>query len=126
MPYKDKGRQTKYQADWVKARRQEFFVGKCCVVCDSTFKLEADHVDPTKKVSHRVWSWAKAKRDAELAKCQVLCRSCHQAKSIEAQRRPLVHGTRTGYSDRGCRCDECKRAKREYTLALKAKKRHSK
>jgi hypothetical protein len=45
--------------------------------------LELDHVDPALKVSHRVWSWARERREAELAKCQVLCHDCHVAKTAE-------------------------------------------
>lgn len=34
----------------------------------------------TQKINHRVWSWAEARREAELAKCQILCHDCHVAK----------------------------------------------
>jgi hypothetical protein len=44
---------------------------------------ENDHVDPSKKTSHSIWSWSPERREAEIAKCQVLCRPCHQLKSID-------------------------------------------
>lgn len=48
--------------------------------------LEVDHIDPDQKISHKVWSWAKPRRDAELAKCQVLCNKCHKNKTLETFR----------------------------------------
>jgi hypothetical protein len=44
--------------------------------------MELDHVDPSQKVDHRIWSWSKARMDVEVAKCQVLCYDCHLAKSV--------------------------------------------
>jgi hypothetical protein len=55
-------------------------------VCGSRDHLEIDHRDPGEKLSHRIWSWSPARRDAELAKCQVLCRKHHHAKSGEERR----------------------------------------
>ena len=54
-----------------------------CVKCGcwDLDQLEVDHIDPNTKVSHRVWSWSKERRENELAKCQVLCRACHLTKT---------------------------------------------
>lgn len=81
MPYKDKAKQLEYQRKWMAARRAEYFDGKSCVTCGSTESLELDHIDPTTKVHHAIWSWRAERREAELAKCQPLCRDCHISKS---------------------------------------------
>ena len=83
MPYADGDRQRQYQREWLAARRAEWLAEHGpCVDCASSGDLQVDHVDATCKVTHRVWSWAKARRDAELAKCVVRCRSCHVAKTL--------------------------------------------
>ena len=99
-----------YKRNWVAARRGEWMADKSCVQCGSTQSLEVDHIDPTQKVSHRIWSWAIPRRDAELAKCQILCTECHKAKTLAD--RPLPeHGTITRYgSIYKCRCDLCRKA----------------
>lgn len=53
-----------------------------CRACGSIVDLEVDHVDPSLKVSHSVWSWETSKMLAELSKCQALCGDCHMAKTI--------------------------------------------
>ncbi|MEM1416560.1 MAG: HNH endonuclease [Myxococcota bacterium] len=62
-------------------RRARFFAGKSCVKCGSVERLELDHIDPAQKVTHSIWSWSQARREAEIAKCQVLCRRCHKRKT---------------------------------------------
>lgn len=114
MPYKDKEQMRAYQRQWIADRRAQFFDGKACE-CGSTDRLELDHIDPTKKVSHKIWSWSAAKREAELVKCQVLCYDCHKKKSIEANlKRFCVNGhdthvvgrkTRSGGGCRACAQD---------------------
>jgi len=83
MPYADPAVQREYQRQWAARRRAEYFIDKSCVVCGSTDRLELDHVDPAMKVSHSIWSWSKGRRDAELAKCQILCKTHHQIKTKE-------------------------------------------
>ena len=61
-----------YKRRWAAARRAEWMAGKSCVQCGSTQSLEVDHIDPTLKVTHSVWSWSIPRRTVELAKCQVL------------------------------------------------------
>jgi hypothetical protein len=62
---------------------------KCCVRCGSTEDLELDHIDPStkhsesKNTSGLIWSWCTERREAELAKCQILCKSCHLTKTRE-------------------------------------------
>jgi 5-methylcytosine-specific restriction endonuclease McrA len=77
----DPERMRAYKRQWVSARRAEYFAGKACAKCESTERLELDHIDPATKEHHAVWSWTKARRDAELQKCQALCHACHKAKT---------------------------------------------
>jgi len=109
--YKDKEAQKAYQRVWSANRRAEFFNGKVCINCGTDENLELDHIIPEEKTSHKIWSWTAARRDAEIAKCQILCKACHLEKTLKdrAIRQPLIHGLR-GY-DRMCRCDICKAAK---------------
>lgn len=102
MPYSDPERQRRYQRQQVAANRAAFLAGKACVDCGSTAALEVDHLDPAAKESHRIWSWSKAHREAELAKCVVRCRACHQERHAVERR---SHGA-GGYK-RGCRCEVC-------------------
>ena len=111
MPYSDPERQREYQRQWIARRRNEFFKGKVCVKCGSTTDLRLDHIDPTKKVSHSIWSWSRSRRESELAKCQVLCHPCHVKKTLGQM--PITHGygvaghgTKRMYSN-GCRCRPC-------------------
>jgi 5-methylcytosine-specific restriction endonuclease McrA len=113
MPYKDPAKQKEYQRKWMLQRRRDFQKGRCCVQCGSTRQLEVDHIDPSTKVTHRVWAWSKKKREAELAKCQVLCKKCHATKSGNERRKEMVHGTRGAYR-KGCKCDLCRAVQREY------------
>jgi 5-methylcytosine-specific restriction endonuclease McrA len=71
-------------------RRREWFAKHGpCRRCGGRRYLELDHIDPATKVSHKVWQWRKERREAELAKCQVLCRVCHHFKTRD-QRRALI------------------------------------
>jgi len=115
MSYSDKEKQLAYQREWMHNRRMAFFNGKVCVRCGSIDRLELDHIDPEQKISHRIWSWAQEKREAEIAKCQVLCHDCHVKKTAEDMSYGLVHGTVNGYGHHGCRCDLCTRASTDKT-----------
>lgn len=104
-----KEEQREYQRKWMAKRRADWFADKSCAACGSKEKLELDHVDPSTKVTHAVWSWSEARRTEELAKCQALCEDCHLEKTKEQLRRPIPHGSITGYK-RGCRCGQCHQA----------------
>lgn len=105
---------TRYRAR--KALALEILGGKC-VRCGSADQLEFDHIDPATKsftITHRMLlGWGRVL--AELAKCQLLCDSCHIAKTIEDgpphnKRAEVVHRHITTYTD-GCRCEPCRLAK---------------
>lgn len=107
MGYKDPVLRREYARKWIANRRAEFFADKSCVLCGSTDRMELDHVDPSQKTDHRIWSWSEKRRLEEIAKCQVLCLGCHHRKTGEQFRKTLVHGSITGYT-RGCRCTLCR------------------
>jgi hypothetical protein len=115
MPYKDKALQQNYQNNWRQQRRLQWIADHGpCRQCGSFLRLEVDHIDPSTKVDHNVWSWAQKRRENELAKCQVLCHSCHKSKTVAALRKPVVHGTMSGYKSYYCRCELCKAANTKY------------
>lgn len=84
MPYKDRKVRNAYGLEWRNRRRREWFeIHNQCAECGSKEDLELDHIDPLTKVSHRIWSWSKEKRESELAKCHPLCADCHKKKTKE-------------------------------------------
>jgi hypothetical protein len=104
-----------YQREWLKRRRLAYLAGKKCASCGSEEDLEIDHIDPaTKDPELRrgtgLWGWRLDRREAELAKCQVLCHACHVVKTL-AQRRKAQHGGPQMYQAHKCRCDLCRKYK---------------
>lgn len=81
----DKAKKRARQLAWKQARRSSYLStqGNCCKQCGSASELEIDHVDPRSKSIRiaDIWSYSDAKRLPELAKCQVLCATCHREKS---------------------------------------------
>lgn len=122
MPYADPETQREYQRERVARVRAEWLEGKACVACGSTERLHVHHIDPTQKIGHNVWSWAPARRAAELAKCEVRCKPCHIAKHLP----PLPdHGTYARYDaapPRACRCDECRAANAARNRSARARR----
>lgn len=120
MAYKDKEQQRAYQREFCAKRRRDWLAANGpCRKCGSFEQLEVDHVDPETKVHHNVWSWSKARREAELAKCQVLCRQCHQRKTAEQNPRPAQHGTHSKQS-KGCNCSPCRAAHAKWSRDRRA------
>lgn len=121
MAYVNIEDQREYQKLWIARRRTEFFADKVCVDCGSTERLELDHRDPTEKVSHKIWSWSDARREAEQAKCDIRCRMCHIERHASERRRHGVARYRAG-----CRCEICRaakaRAKARYLQGLRRKR----
>lgn len=125
MPYADLAQQRKYQREWMARRRAEWLAGKSCAICGSTENLEVDHVDPSAKVEHRVWSWTATRREEELAKCQVLCEAHHAEKSLREQLLPdgVRHGTAGSWRRAKCRCTVCRAWQSRTTREYRARKR---
>jgi 5-methylcytosine-specific restriction endonuclease McrA len=97
VPYKDPAQKREWDRQWVAARRAAWFADKCCVRCSSVDKLRLDHIDAKTKVrrgDHAIWSWTLERREAELAKCQVLCEGCHKTKTRECMEK--ARGERVG------------------------------
>lgn len=124
MPFAAKEALREYQRRWVARRRAEFFADKCCAWCESVEQLELHHRDTSKKEHHAIWSWSDSRRAAEIAKCVILCHSCHksahaEARRVEAELRNPC-GTYQAYV-RGCRCLACRAANRDYERDRKLK-----
>lgn len=80
---------------WSRSRRRQHYLrGASCVRCGSTKHLDADHIDPTTKVTSDFWNWPEEEFQVEWAKCQWLCRKCHLLKTADDRRR-LQGVTRT-------------------------------
>lgn len=102
-------------------RRAAYLADKCCNYCLSTENLEIDHIDPSTKVASEVWTWSEERRNAELAKCQVLCERCHMVKTKIDMQYAMKHDY-SGYH-RGCRCNACKAGHSEVNKRYAAKAR---
>lgn len=108
-----------YNRERHRTRRAKYIemLGGSCARCGSTEQLEFDHVEPTEK-RYTISAYFKGKEErheAELKKCQLLCKQCHIEKSIEdSGKNPArgVHGTLSSYNH--CRCTECRAAKSAY------------
>lgn len=122
VPYKDPAAQAKAQREWIARRRAEWLEGKVCARCGGDGPFEIDHIDRSAKVTHRVWSWSEARREAELAKCQVLCVPCHRAKTNTEVSVPLKHGLNGYLGTKRCRCPVCTAANTEYRRMRRAAK----
>lgn len=82
----------------MKNRRMEWLLSNGpCRACGSSTRLEIDHVNPSQKVHHAVWSWSLQRMLAELEKCQVLCNKCHKKKSARESRELQVGVPRLAY-----------------------------
>lgn len=112
-----------YQRTWLKNRRLQFFKGKSCLWCKSTISLELDHINPKEKKSHSIWSWKESRRLEEIAKCQILCKSCHKIKSVKDGVPLAKHGNYNSYQRRKCRCSLCKAANAKKQRTVRENKR---
>ena len=90
MPYKNREEHNAWHQASKRKNREEairLLGGQCALPdCDSTENLQFDHIRREDKVDHRIWSWSKERRLAELAKCQLLCEYHHVEKSMAENR----------------------------------------
>ena len=75
-----------YTNKW-RQKRKEYAknkLGAVCQQCGSKENLEFDHIDPNTKITSiaKLWTASKEKFEAELLKCQLLCKSCHYIKTL--------------------------------------------
>lgn len=101
-------------------------LGGKCRQCGSTKRLEFDHINPKRKdfVIGKMWSAAFELFYSELQRCQLLCHDCHWAKTLQEMGRVSAktnHGTIS--SCRYCRCESCRKAKRDYMRRFRLRKR---
>lgn len=112
-----------YQKNWMKSRRQEWIKANGpCKHCSSWENLEVDHIKRENKTmrTSSIWGRKQEVREKELSHCQVLCKPCHLVKTLSEVDYPgIIHGTSNGYDHYGCRCEECKLAKRKRSLKSK-------
>lgn len=81
---------NKYHREYNKARyhriRNEYLeqLGGQCIDCSVEYDLEFDHVDPSTKLFPigKLLNFSKVKRDEEIKKCVLRCKSCHIIKSV--------------------------------------------
>jgi hypothetical protein len=83
MPFNDPVRkreyERKYQREWIAKRRAAWFEGKTCVRCGAP----ATHLRlPADAEAHggSIWSMAKERREALLARCLPMCSSCRNIR----------------------------------------------
>lgn len=126
MPIRDRetynAYMRKYMRDRMVRRRTQAIkqLGGKCVNCGSIENLEFDHVnqdpDPrTRRGRGSIWTFSEERFQAELAKCQLLCRDCHKQKTLNEISAP--HGG--GLSGKkNCTCTLCRNKKAEY-MALR-------
>lgn len=93
------------------------YLGGKCVQCQSVEELQADHIDKATKKFSIASAYSKNSKELweEVAKCQLLCACCHEAKTLvdmNQQSAKTTHGTLSSY--RYCKCDLCRAAKAEY------------
>lgn len=108
-------------------RRKEAIekLGKKCKNCGKTENLDIDHIDPNTKsfTIARCGSASEERWQQELEKCQLLCKSCHNAKTLKDNGQVSakeVHGTLSSY--RYCKCDLCREAKSRHNKEYRLKK----
>lgn len=111
MGYSDREKRREYGRKWIAARRNEWYSNNGpCRRCWSTENLLAHFPDSDAKSEHRVWTWRKERRDAELKKCVILCRDCWYAVRKYKHTSARRHGTVLMYDKGGCRCQDCRDA----------------
>lgn len=126
MPQKDPDKRREFMRNWMKSRRDKYVqeLGGKCAKCESTDRLEFDHIDRSTKKHKPSDLWGRKEENIreELAKCQLLCCACHKEKSTLESIIPKEHGTTSMYYT-GCRCQPCKSARAEESRNNKARKK---
>jgi 5-methylcytosine-specific restriction endonuclease McrA len=75
-----------YFREYKRRRRDEAIalLGGACVKCGTSENLHIDHIDPDTKeyrITDVLW-YRREVREAELAKCQLLCEGDHKFKTL--------------------------------------------
>lgn len=121
-------KQREYFRRWKQNIRDEFVRsrGGACERCGAEpgeYGLIVDYADLSTKTqwAAKIWSMGRERREAELEKCVVLCRECHQEHTLPP------HGTlerarlwaKTG---KRCPCRACRDARNAYQHAWLAQR----
>ena len=119
---------TEYHRLYYYKRRAKMiaYLGVACAHCGSTDQLEFDHIDPALKSFdiNENMTLNNPEVRAELDKCQLLCRPCHEAKTAAEHRAAgFTHGSIYGFMKVRCDCDECGAAKRAWNDERNARRR---
>lgn len=134
MLLKEKNLYNAYMKEYMRTRYRERmqravgFLGKKCVRCGSEDSLEFDHILPSSKFKNvsRMWSYSNVRFWEEINKCQLLCRACHEKKSLidlNFNDSKNSHGTLSTYKTYKCRCILCKKANSIYSKEYKRKRK---
>jgi hypothetical protein len=88
-------------------------LGGKCVNCSSISQLEIDHIDPRTKFRElsSLTLYSLDRFLEELEKCQLLCRVCHEEKTLREwgyDNKGVRHGSLIAYLNKRCRCTICK------------------
>ena len=103
-------------------------LGATCIDCGAKEALELDHADRRTKtftIAKILSTGSDAKVQAELAKCVLRCRTCHQQKSLAERGLTSAKGTHGSLSAlKYCkpRCEACRTFWRQYQREYKARK----
>jgi 5-methylcytosine-specific restriction endonuclease McrA len=111
-----------YMKRWYDRRHAEATaaLGGHCARCPATEDLQFDHIDPAAKTMTiaKMWTASEARFQAELAKCQLLCRPHHLEKTLAERGQTAArgtHGTLSAYRYCGPpKCSSCRAVKRAY------------
>ena len=98
------------------------YLGGDCAQCGSTEDLETDHIDPSTKCFSINKRMSLKNNKDEIDKCQLLCNTCHTAKT-SAERTGFTHGSAYGWQKARCACIECESRKRSDYDKKNAKRR---
>ncbi len=114
------------------AKKRAYYIdalGGVCKHCNSTDKLQFDHIDRESKLFDiSGWHFDKQKQhiEDEVKKCQLLCPPCHARKSATERgwnTYPEEHGVHSMYTNKKCRCTKCKYANTQYMIEFYKKRR---
>lgn len=116
----------KYMLERYHKRRRKAIahLGGRCIKCGSSDNLQFDHIERNAKSFEIAKLSSKNEKDfwLEIEKCQLLCNTCHQEKTlIDLGRKSAknTHGTLSSY--RYCKCTLCKKAKADWQKNYKRK-----
>ena len=112
------GTLTAYHRKYYKDKRRAEFIealGGKCVKCGATERLEIDHIDRELKELNISKNLTLSNTEvlSELAKCQLLCYSCHKKKTVK-EATGFTHGTMYGWMKSKCDCELCVEQKRKF------------